>query len=159
MTHWKTKIIDINWIGTHVLPEGKDLVVEITSVKWDEQAKVMGQMKPSFVAHFAKNPYFDKPMLLNKTNLKRLSKITGTNEFESWVDLNITVVLCQEMDKAIGGGKDWALRIKAYDKPILTEKSSNFESIKAGLKDNKFTMDKIKQRYSISSEMEVLLNG
>ena len=63
------------------------------------------------------------------------------------------------MDKAIGGGKDWALRIKSYDKPILTEKSSNFESIKAGLKDNKFTMDKIKQRYSISSEMEVLLNG
>jgi hypothetical protein len=158
MTHWKTKIVDVNWIGTHVLPEGKDLVVEITAVKWDEQAKVMGQMKPSFVAHFGKNQYFDKPMLLNKTNLKRLAKITGTNEFESWGELNITVVLCQEMDKAIGGGKDWALRIKAYDKPILTEKSANFEVLKDGVKNKKFSIDKIKQRYSISAEVEALLN-
>ena len=159
MTHWKTKIIDVNWIGTHVLPEGKDIVVEIQHVKWDDQTKVMGQIKPSFVAYFAKNQWFDKPMLLNKTNLKRIAKITGSNEFEAWNDLKINVVLCQEMDKAIGGGKDWALRIKAYDKIFLDAKTPNFEKIKAAIKSGSATIDQLKKKYIVSEEVEALING
>lgn len=118
LTHWKSKLTDVNWIGTHVLPDSKDITVTLLKVEWVEKAIVMGQAKPTFVAYFAENPYFSKPMLLNKTNLKRITKITGTAMIQKWTALNIKVVLCQEMDKAIGGGKDWALRIKQYIEPV-----------------------------------------
>ncbi|MES2397917.1 MAG: hypothetical protein V4549_18035 [Bacteroidota bacterium] len=108
--HWK-KNIDPNWIGCYVLPEGKDIVVKILSVTFDTALKVAGKAKKSHVAIFDKNPYFDKPMLLNATNCKRLTARTGSPYPQDWS--NIEVTLCQEMDKCVTGGQDWGLRIKA----------------------------------------------
>ncbi len=112
LTHWKKKLVDVNWIGTYVLPNEQDIIVTLIKVEWKEGVKVMGQAKSCFVATFAPNEYFDKPMILNKTNLKRVTKLTGTPNIEQWTNLNINVTLCQEMDKSVGGGQDWALRIK-----------------------------------------------
>ena len=95
-------------------------------------------------------------MILNKTNLKRLSKITGTNEFESWIDLNITIILCQEMDKAIGGGQDWALRIKAYNPPVLVLDSDNFNNCRKAIQGGR-KLSEIKLKYSVTPEVEKAL--
>lgn len=109
-THWK-KTIDKDWIGTYVLPEARPIVVKLISVKYQE-VKVKGVKDWYKVAYFAPNKYFDKPMLLSASkNLSRLEKLTGTPYIEDWEKLNLNVTLQQEMDKAFGGGKDWALRI------------------------------------------------
>jgi len=152
-THWKKKLADVNWIGTHILPDGKDIIVTLLSVQWMEKLKVMGQNKDSFIASFATNTHFDKPMLLNKTNLKRITKITGTPNIENWTNLNIPVILCQEMDKAIGGGQDWALRIKQYNPPVLLLGSENFNKCKAAIKGG-HKLSEIKLKYLVTPEVE-----
>lgn len=153
MAHWKTKLTDVNFIGTHVLPNEQPIIVKVVNVEWAETAKVMGQNKACFLAHFAKNEYFNKPMILNKTNLKRLTKLTGTPNYEQWV--NVDVTLLQEMDKAIGGGTDWALRI-SKDKPVLKlpvliEGSKEWEAV-LNAKD-KYTIADFRKKYSISDEL------
>lgn len=154
-THWK-KTIDKDWIGTYILPEGKPIIVRLISVKFEE-VKVKGIKDWYKVAYFAKNKYFDKPMLLSATkNLKRLETLTGTPYIEDWVTLNIDVILQQEMDQAFGGGKDWALRIapnpptKRELTPLTVEmipKAINF--IKGGK-----TINDLKDKYSFSIEIE-----
>lgn len=109
-THWK-KTIDKDWIGTYVLPDGKPIDVRLISIKYQE-VSVKGVKGMYKVAYFAKNEYFDKPMLLSSTkNLQRIATHTGTPYIEDWTELDLMVTLQQEMDKSFGGGKDWALRI------------------------------------------------
>ena len=106
-TAWR-KTIDPNYIGTYVLPDDKPIDVVITRVEW-KNTKVMGQEKKASIAYFAPNKYFDKPMLLNVTNMKRLERITGSKYIEDWV--NVSITLQREMDKTPTGQRDWALRI------------------------------------------------
>lgn len=113
------------------------------------------------VAYFAKNPYFDRPMLLSSVkNLKRLEKLIGSPYIEDWADINIRVTLQQEMDKSFGGGEDWALRIspKAPDKPKLESGSDNWEKAIVALKAGNTTIEQIKAYYSISSKDLEALN-
>ncbi len=113
MTHWR-KNLDPNWIGTYVLPEGQQIEALITKVHFEKGLKVAGKTKDGYVADFAANKYFDKPMLLNPTNCKRLTLLTGNPNFETWV--NVPVFLTQEMSKMPDGSQDYALRI-GFGKP------------------------------------------
>ena len=153
MTHWKNKLTDVNFIGTHVLPNEKPIIVKLKNVIWSENTKIMGQSKSCFLAYFEANQYFDKPMILNKTNLKRLTKLTGTPNFEQWLNINVT--LLQEMDKAIGGGQDWALRISAskpiIELPVMVEGSKEFIACKKASKD--YTIEDFRKKYQISEEL------
>jgi len=118
-THWK-KTVDKDWIGTYILPDGKPIVVKLISVRYEE-VKVKGVKGMYKVAYFAKNDYFDRPMLLSaNVNLDRLSKLSGTPYIEDWYNLDLWVTLQQEMDKAFGGGKDWALRIASVAPQMKT---------------------------------------
>ncbi len=120
-THWK-KTVDKDWIGTYVLPESKPIIVKLISVKYEE-VKVKGVKGLYKVAYFEKNEHFDRPMLLSaNVNLKRLSALTGTPYIEDWEKLDLWVTLQQEMDKAFGGGKDWALRIASTAPQMKTIK-------------------------------------
>lgn len=133
-THWK-KTIDKDWIGCYILPpSGKPdsgepdsnpyLPIQVKLLKVElKKVKVKGVMGEYKIAYFAKNEYFDKPMLLSASaNLKRIAKITGSNYIEDWTTINKDVTLQAEWDKSFGGGKDWALRIVAIKgKPVLSE--------------------------------------
>jgi len=155
-THFK-KTIDPNFIGTYILPEGNSILVKIISIKY-ENAKVQGKSSKRVIATFAKNKHFNKPMILNITNMRRIAKLTGSSYIEDWEVLDLDVTLQQEMDKAFGGGQDWALRI-GKDKPkpkVLPELLQNTESwanvLKALMGD--FSMDQVKTKFRISEENE-----
>lgn len=156
-THYK-KNLDPNWIGTYVLPDGKDIVVKLLKVTFEKNLKVAGKAKNSHVAYFDKNPHFDKPMLLNPTNCKRLSMLFGTPIIEKWANMNVT--LCQEMDKCVTGGQDWALRIRAEKPalPTLTVEMAAFPNVvdyvrKGGL------IEDIEKRYVLTPEIkQTILN-
>lgn len=156
-THYK-KMVDTNWIGTWVLPEGKDINVILTKVVYVKTNKVMGKIKPGFVAYFAPNPHFDKPMLLNATNQKRVAKLIGSVYAEDWMNVNIEVTLCQEMDKCVAGGQDWALRFKSERPvkalPVLELGTPNFDNCKIAITSGKYTIENIKSKYSVSEEVE-----
>lgn len=164
LTHWK-KTIDKDWIGTYILPEGRPINVILERVEYKE-VKIKGVKEHSRVAYFSKNAYFDKPMLINPTNCKRIEDLTGTPYIERWSNLNIPVTLCQEMDKAFGGGKDWALRISKTQpkliKPTLIKDDSKIWD-NAANKIKEVGYDKgiilIAKHYNITEETKTLLKN
>lgn len=156
--HWK-KDIDIEWIGAYVLPEGKDINVKLLSVDFKKSLKVAGKTKDQHVAYFDKNQWFDKPMLLNRTNLKRLTMLLGTPYYQDWT--NVWVTLTQEMDKTVTGGSDWALRIKPMlpkmEKDVLTKEHAKYQAVVDFIKKGG-SVDDIAKKYSVSAELLAELN-
>jgi hypothetical protein len=152
LTHWK-KTVDKDWIGTYILPEdGKAITVTLIGVEYKE-VKVRGVENWYLIANFAKNKWFDKPMLLSaNVNKQRLEKLIGTPYIERWENLNMKVTLQQEMDKAIGGGRDWALRIgeKAPKKEKLT--GQRLEDAKQAIIDGKITIEKVLEDFDVTKE-------
>lgn len=159
-THWK-KTIDKDWIGTYVLPEGSPIDVVIKSIL-HEEVKIKGVKEWHRVAYFEKNEHFDKPMLLNPTNCLRIEKLTGTPYIEDWKDINLKVTLCQEMDKAFGGGKDWALRISK----VAPKKQSQLTPLTASMIDKAVgfinsgkSMSDLRKFYSFGNDIELLIKN
>jgi len=152
-THWK-KTVDKDWIGTYVLPDSKPIIVKLISVKYEE-VKVKGVKGLYKVAYFAKNDYFDRPMLLSaNVNLSRLSKLSGTPYIEDWYSLDLWVTLQQEMDKAFGGGKDWALRIASVAPQMKT--IADYPNEKKSLEDSQSLAELQKNYLSLSKELQKL---
>lgn len=151
--HWK-KDIDVEWIGTYILPESKDINVKLTKVEFKKDLKVAGKKKDQHIAHFEQNKWFDKPMLLNRTNLKRLTMLLGTPYYQDWG--NVWVTLTQEMDKTVTGGTDWALRIKPalpkMEKDELTKEHPKYEAVVTFLKGGG-DINNISQKYAVSKEL------
>lgn len=157
--HWK-KAFDYDWVGTYVLPDGKPISVVIKSVMKAEDAKVMGRSKNILLAHFEPNPYFKVPMIINKENSKRLTRLTLKARPCDWK--NIPVVLCQEMDKMPDGTKDFAMRIDVEaSKKIQTASKvkitlgvtdGNYASIKSWLSEDGHTLASVISKYELSKE-------
>jgi hypothetical protein len=105
----------ITHAGVECLPAGKDIIVTIERIAFVEKEIINGEQQTAWVAYLKPNPYTKLPIVLNATNKKRLAKLSGTPYLETVKDLTIT--LCQEMDKAIGGGRDWGLRISNIKPP------------------------------------------
>ncbi|MBK7695511.1 MAG: hypothetical protein IPI30_14665 [Saprospiraceae bacterium] len=85
-THWK-KLTNPNYIGAYSMPEGKDLTVEITDVK-REVVKGEGGKTDECTILYLKD---SKPMILNVTNSKMISKVHNTPFIEDWIGKKITL--------------------------------------------------------------------
>lgn len=152
-THWK-KTVDKDWIGTYILPDSKPIIVKLISVKYEE-VKVKGVKGMYKVAYFDKNEYFDRPMLLSaNVNLDRLSRLSGSPYIEDWYSLDLWVTLQQEMDKAFGGGKDWALRIASVAPQMKT--ISDYPIEKKSLEDCESLADLQKAYLALSKDLQKL---
>jgi len=150
-THWKMRM-DKDWIGVYVLPEGKPIAATLIGVKW-EKVKVKGKMEEHYVARFAPNPYFDKPMLLSaNVHFERLTEWTGSEYYEDYENLIMKVILQKEMDKSFGGGKDWALRMVLP--PELKPKSDTWNKLVKWLKeDPKRTVESATAKFTTTPEL------
>lgn len=146
-------------IGIECLPNGKDITVVIDRIAWVEKEQINGESKPAWVCYFKQNPYFTLPMVLNATNKKRLARLAEDAYLERVKNLPVT--LTQEMDKAIGGGKDWALRISvvkpritatgAIIKTALTPESSNWKDIITWVQSGN-KIESVWAKYDVSEE-------
>lgn len=150
-------------IGCEVLTNGNPINVVIDRIAWVEKEQVNGENKPSWVAYFKQNRYFTLPMVLNATNKKRLARLAGTPYLETVKNLPVT--LCQEMDKAIGGGKDWALRVSQIAPKVtpagqviktkLTPESPNWQSIVTWAQQDGNKLESVWAKYDVSAEDQV----
>lgn len=149
-------------VGIEALPNGKEITVIIDHIAWVEKEQINGETKPAWIAYFKPNPYFTLPMVLNATNKKRLARLSGTPYLETVKNLPVT--LCQEMDKAIGGGKDWALRISQVPPKVnaqgqgtkikLDPSCANWASIIKWVQDGG-DIESVWKKYDISEEDKV----
>lgn len=161
MSHWRQMFADEKYLGSYSLEkDGKyqPVVVTIEKIFVGEFTSQAGkESRP-----FAKFAEFQKPMVLNRTNFKRLEKFFGSFDIGDYVGKQI--VLGVET-VASPEGPTPALRFStrplpqqsAPQMPMLSEKE--FEDAKVKLKDGKTTIEKIKKARTLSKEQEDELNS
>ena len=102
-THWK-KLINPDYIGAYALDPGKDLNVQISTVKREMVTGADGKKEECTVAYLVGQ----KPMILNVTNCKSIEKLYGPY-IEEWSGKFITLYVSKV--RAFGETVD-ALRIR-----------------------------------------------
>ena len=107
LTHWK-KLENPDYLGAYALVPGQDLVVQIKSVGQEDVYNPSSNGKESCtVVHFVDKSI--KPMILNVTNCKTISKIYDTPYIEQWSGKYISIYIAKV--KAFGEVVE-ALRIR-----------------------------------------------
>ena len=149
-THWK-KLTNPDYLGAYSLNEGEQRTVEIIKVSREMITGPDGKKEECTVA-FLKA---EKPMILNKTNCKIITKVLKTPYIEEWAGKSI--VLYSEKVKAFGEMVD-ALRVKDAPAtlPELLPNTPAWKSAIDALK-NGYTMTKIRTKYIVSEENEMEL--
>ena len=107
LTHWK-KLTNPDYLGAYALEPGQDLVVTIKSVGNETVVGTDGKKETCMVMHFVEAV---KPMVLNATNSKTITKLFKTPYIEYWSGRKIQVYV--ESVKAFGEVVD-ALRIRPF---------------------------------------------
>jgi len=152
-THWK-QLQNPNYIGAYSLPDGKDLVVEITDVKRETVKGEGGKVDECTVAYL-KN---QKPMILNATNSKMIAKIYSTPYVEEWIGKKITLYVSIT---SLKGETVECLRIRnaapVQGKPKLTSTHPKWDGAVKAIKAGTYTVEKLKEQFEISKEDERLL--
>lgn len=107
MTHWK-KLTNPDYLGAYALDEGQELILTISYVREETVTGPDGKKEDCTVIHFAEKV---KPMILNVTNAKTITKIYETPYIENWAGKKIQIYVAQV--KAFGDLVD-ALRIRPF---------------------------------------------
>ena len=98
LTHWK-KLTNPNYIGAYSLQPGEERIVTITKVVRENVKGIDGKSEECTVAHLQG----EKPMILNATNCKTLTKIYQTPYIEQWSGKSVII---------------YAAKIKAFGEEI-----------------------------------------
>lgn len=107
MTHWK-KLTNPNYLGAYSIEDGQDLILTIKDVKQEVVTGADGKKEECLVCYFNE----DKPMILNATNAKQITKNFGTPYIEQWRGRKIQIG--QEKVKAFGEVVE-ALRVRKFN--------------------------------------------
>lgn len=108
LTHWK-KMTDPKYIGSHDFQPGQELKVTIDKIENVDIELYNGkklEVKNCILAHFKGAK---KPLILNKENMKVITKVTGTPYIEQWVGKELTLYVTKVA--AFGSMVD-AVRVK-----------------------------------------------
>ena len=113
MTHWK-KLTNPNYLGEYAIPPGQDLIVTISYVAEEEVTGNNGRKENEVVAHFSD---FEKPMILNKTNLKTIQMICHSPYIEEWTGHQIQIYY----DPTVKFGRETVggLRIRPFKPKVI----------------------------------------
>lgn len=118
LTHWK-KLTNPDYLGAYALEPGQDLIVTIKSVANEVVTGTDGKKETCSVMHFVENV---KPMVLNATNSKTITKLLKTPYIEQWAGRKIQLYV-ESGIKAFGDIVD-AIRVRPFI-PVLELKCSD----------------------------------
>jgi len=104
-THWK-KLINPDYLGAYSLDPGKDMILTIRQVRKEMITGADGKKEECIVCYWEED---QKPMILNVTNCKTISKLLQTPYIERWAGHRVQIGA--EMVSAFGE-KVEALRIR-----------------------------------------------
>jgi len=146
--------------GVEILIGGNDIeYIVIDHIEYRENEKINGTEKSAFVAIFKQNPYTNLPMVLNKVNKERLMKAARVGSFDLLTIKDFPVRLTYESTN-VGDG----LRISKLPAKLPTAPQPKAKpEIPATAVDKAAeflltgTIEKLRESYTISAEMEKLL--
>lgn len=144
LTHWK-KLVNPDYLGSYALEPGKDMTLTIKSCGLEMITGSSGKKEEKMVMHFMENV---KPMIVNRTNSKTITKLYKTPYIEQWSGKKI--ILYARQITAFGEEVD-ALRIRDYE-PKAPEPIDVTDAI---LKLKQCTtLDELKKTYPMLSKAE-----
>src|SRR5690242_11931853 len=151
-THWK-KLTNPDYLGSYDFAQGEERLVTVKNVKREMVSGPDGKKEECTVVHFVENY---KPMIMNATNQKMITKLTETPYIEEWIGKSFKLVVVKI--KAFGEVVE-ALRIKSEKvaKPKLEIGTANFEACKTAYKADPAKLEAIKSKYEVSTEVEAEL--
>ena len=149
LTHWK-KLQNPLYLGSYDFQPGEERIVTVKDVK-REMVKGQEGTEEHTIVHFTEGY---KPMIMNATNSKMLTNLSGSPYVEKWIGTSFKLVIVKI--KAFGEFID-ALRIKSEKVvktlPELTLDSPNFIKVKDAIKNGKATMEQVETKYKLSEEV------
>lgn len=86
-THWK-RLVNTDYLGVYALPDGEDMVLTIKSVAVEMITGENGKKENCPVAHWEEET---KPMILNRTNMKMITKLYKSPYTEDWAGKRVQV--------------------------------------------------------------------
>lgn len=156
-THYK-KLRNPNYIGAYELMVGNTSVeLNVTIERAIKELVQNGDKKEEAMVIYLKG---HKPMIVNSTNAKNISKALNSPFIEDWVGKEITLYVAKI--KAFGEHVD-ALRVRQNTStkvlPKLEAGTPNFEAVKKALDSGNYTIEQVKSKYNVSTEVQKLLEN
>lgn len=156
LTHWK-KLHNPDYLGAYSLMNGTESVEMVVTIKSIGVETVVGQDGKKDECTVAQ--LFDqKPMILNATNQKAITKALGTPYIEQWIGKSITIYVAKV--KAGGDVVD-ALRVRdkapVQNLPELSPDNPIWEKAKESIRNGSAKIEAIRKKYFITTENEALL--
>lgn len=148
MAHWKT-MVNYDYLGAYSLDGiAKEVTLTIASVKRQLVKGEGGMTDNCIVATFEEKNVGGivvKPMILNKTNCKKIEKIYNTGDVDQWIGKRITVFATTTN---VGRDTKPCLRIKEEIPPApVVEK---YNCVVCGKEMDKALHDGIMSKYGVS---------
>lgn len=107
MTHWK-KLTNPDYLGAWFFEPGQEIVATISHVDVQKVVGTDGKPEDCTIVHFKENAI--KPLILNTTNAKAISRVCKSEYIEQWAGHAITLYV-QSGVKAFGTVTD-AVRVR-----------------------------------------------
>jgi hypothetical protein len=150
LTHWK-KLQNPLYLGSYDFQPGEERIVTVKDVK-REMVKGQEGTEEHTIVHFTEGY---KPMIMNATNSKMLTNLSGSPYVEKWIGTSFKLVVIKI--KAFGEFID-ALRIKSEKVvktlPDLILDSPNFIKVKDAITSGKATIEQVETKYKLSKEVK-----
>jgi len=147
-----------------IIADKGSCILTIKEAFYDTNVDVSGNKTAGYFLEFIENV---KPMVINSGNrkiigniVKALKKIDNTQSrnIGNWAGVQIELLFdpsVKMMGKVVGGIKI----AEKYEKPLLIKDSENFKNCKIALEKGTGTIEMIKSKYNVSTEVEALLNA
>jgi hypothetical protein len=149
LTHWK-KLQNPLYLGSYDFQPVEERIVTVKDVK-REMVKGQEGTEEHTIVHFTEGY---KPMIMNATNSKMLTNLSGSPYVEKWIGTSFKLVVIKI--KAFGEFID-ALRIKSEKVvktlPELILDSPNFIKVKEAITSGKATIEQVETKYKLSKEV------
>ena len=78
--HWRNEFTS-NYFGSHLMPNGKDMILTISKVQPEELTTTDGGKKHGLICYWAEDQL---PLVLNKTNARQIAKLLKENDYTKW---------------------------------------------------------------------------
>lgn len=109
MTHWKS-LMDCDFLGVYSFEDGKDKLVTIQKVTREVVTGAGGRKEECPIIYF--NESNIKPLIMNSTNAKTISKILGTPDTEKWIGGQIQIY--PDFTVKFGGEVTGGVRVRPF---------------------------------------------
>lgn len=151
LTHYR-KVFKSDHLSSADLEEyqekGQDLIFTIKEVKQELGAKVAGKKIDANIAYFKENI---KPLVLNASNSKIVSKFANSSFVENWKNILVELYIDHNVNfkgSIVDGVRIKSVQPKPKEKPTFTK--ANFEKAKKA----NASVDAIKKVYKLSAQVE-----